>query len=129
MVAVNGELNRIEKKKKTFLESKGRCILEIAEAATASAEMKIQAELEAEAAEIKAEGDMMLMIDEAGCIKADARTESLGHTLLTKRRKHDLDLREKQILGDLAEKGTFNLIGTSGDKMVAAMLKGQFDKT
>jgi len=129
MVAVNGELNRIEKKKKVFLQSKGHCILEIAEAATASAEMKIQAELEAEAAEIKADGEMQEMINEAGCIKADAKTESLAHTLLTKRRKHDLDLREKQILAELAEKGTFNLIGTSGDKMVNAILKGQFDKT
>jgi len=127
-VAAKGELSRIAKKKDIFVATKGHCILEIAQAAMDAEEVKISSEQQAENEEIIATGRMHEMINEAGTIKAEAKTEGLAHSLLAKKRKHDLDLREKQILADLAENGTFNLIGTPGDKMVEAMMRGEFDK-
>jgi hypothetical protein len=47
---------------------------------------------------------------------------------LAAKREHDLLMREKSILCQLADKGNFNLIGTSGDKLVNAMLQGTFDE-
>jgi len=129
LVTVNAELKRIEYKKEKFIDSKGHCILEIAEAATAAAEVRIQADMEEEQAVIQAIAAEDGMKQEAVIIKTEAKIEGQAYTLLAKRRKHDLDLREKAILQDLATKGNFNLIGTSGDKMIEAMMKGQFDKS
>lgn len=120
MVEVNGQLKRTKMQLETFR------LVELNKAQTAATEVKIEADLEEEQAIIEGKYMEEEMVCEAGTTKSEAETEKRAHTLLAKKRKHDLDLREKQILSELAATGTFNLIGSSGDKVVSAMMTGSF---
>merc|ERR1712136_616532 len=56
---------------------------------------------------------------------ADAEREASRH--LTHKRKHEIEMREKEILTKLAQKANYNMIGESGDKIVGAMLTGHLN--
>lgn len=117
-----GELDR----KKTTLETFR--IEELSKATAAASELKIDSNLEEEQAVIEAEAEAERMVMDAQIIKAEAASEKIASKCLAAKRKHDMDLREKSILGRLAERGRFNLIGAPGDRMINAMMTGKFEK-
>jgi len=117
-----GELDR----KKTTLETFR--IEELSKAQANQQEVKIKADLVQEQAVIEAEAEAERMEKDAGIIKAESGAEKTATRCLVAKRKHEADLREKSILGTLAEKGRFNLIGAPGDRMIKAMMTGKFDK-
>jgi len=85
------------------------------------------ADLDAEVREIAANWQEQKMICEAEATKHEAAAEKEASRGLVQKRKHELDLREKEILGTLAETGNFNLVGNSGDKLVGAMMTGKLN--
>jgi len=99
---------------------------ELAEAGARSRTKKIEADQLEEQQIVEAESFQEEMIYDAGVLKAEASTERQAAKLLQHKRKHDYELTEKKILGMLAQDGSFNLIGPSGDKIVSAMLDGSF---
>lgn len=90
-----------------------------------SCKTRSQAELDAEVRLIAAAWQEEKMICEAQATKHQASAEKEASKGLVEKRKHDLDLREKDILAHLGESGNFNLVGTSGDRLVSAMLTGK----
>jgi len=118
MVETDGQLKRTKTQLETFR------VTEVSKARLSSATMRIAADQEQECAEIAAACQEQEMIYEAGCLKHEAETERRAHLLLVKKRKHMLDLREKEILADMAENGNFKLVGTAGDKLISSMMSG-----
>jgi len=88
-----------------------------------------EAELNGEVREITASMNEKTMICEAEATKYEAAAEKEASKGLIHARKHELDLREKEILASLAGTGNFNLVGTSGDRLVAAMMTGKLTHT
>jgi len=95
--------------------------------AEAEAEAKrVQADIAFENTTLNAEAEKNKLVNDAEAIKLDAGAEKEASKHLIEKRKFELDLREKEILNKLAAKGNFNLIGEPGDKMVQAMMTGEF---
>jgi len=91
---------------------------------------RVQADLDCEKEIIRATWREEEMIAAATITKCEAGVEADAIASLAAKREHDLLLREKTILEKLATKGSFNLIGSSGDHLISAMLKGSLsDKT
>jgi len=103
-------------------------VTEVAKANVSANASKIQADLGEEQAVITAAWQEQKMLHDAEVTKAEAGMELEAIKHLAAKREHDLLMREKGILGQLASKGSFNLIGTPGDKLVSAMLKGTFSE-
>jgi regulator of protease activity HflC (stomatin/prohibitin superfamily) len=76
-----------------------------------------------------AEAEQLRLLKEAEAIRLDAKAEQETSRLLEQKRSHDLTIREREILNQLATKGNFNLIGEPGDKMVDSMITGSFGET
>lgn len=85
------------------------------------------AELDSEVRELGSLWKEHRMRSEAYATKHDSTAEKEASKGLIAARKHELDLREKEILAKLAETGNFNLVGTSGDRLVAAMMTGKLE--
>lgn len=97
--------------------------------AEAEAEAKrVQADVDFERATLNAEAEMKKLMNDGMAIKLDADAEREASKHLVQKRKFDLEIREKDILNKLASKGNFNLIGAPGDKMVDAMMTGNFSR-
>jgi regulator of protease activity HflC (stomatin/prohibitin superfamily) len=95
--------------------------------AEAEAEAKrVQADIDYEKTALNAEAEMKKLQNDAQAVKLDADAERQTCEHLKTKRKFDLDIREKDILNKLASKGNFNLIGRPGDKMVSAVMTGNF---
>jgi len=101
-------------------------VTELAKAEAEANKVRVQAELAEEQAIIQANWQEEKMLCEAQATKYESAAEAEASRCLAAKRRHQLDLREKAILTKLAEQGNFNLVGSSGDKMVAAMMKGSF---
>jgi regulator of protease activity HflC (stomatin/prohibitin superfamily) len=114
------QLNRTNKELETWR------VTELARANAEDNKVRVQAELEEEKAIIEASWQEEKMVCEAQATKYDAAAEAEASRCMAAKRRHELDLREKVILTKLAEQGNFNLVGSSGDKMVAAMMTGSF---
>lgn len=103
-------------------------ITEIAKAESNSNSARIKADLMEEQAIIEASWKEEKMLNDAEVIKCEAAMEKEAIRNMAAKREHDLLIREKGILGQFATKGSFNLIGTPGDKLISAMLKGTFSQ-
>lgn len=88
--------------------------------------IKLTGELKAEQEKIDAGCKEQEMLHEAASIRFNAETEKAATKSLIAKRKHDLAIREKSILGNIAANGKFNLIGTPGDNIVSALVSGSF---
>jgi len=88
--------------------------------------IRVQADIAYENSTLNAEAEKQKWIGEAKAIKMDAAAEAAASVHLVQKRKFDLDIREKEILNVLAEKGNFNLIGEPGDKMLDSLMTGNF---
>lgn len=97
--------------------------------AEAEAEAKrVAADIHYENTTLNAEAEKTKFLGDAKAINMDAEAEKATSQQLRKKRLFELDLREKEILNKLAEKGNFNLIGEPGDKMVDAVMTGRFSQ-
>merc|ERR1719478_769705 len=130
MILANGKVEKDQFTAKTDLDrSKMRLetyrVRQLADAETKANSSKIKADLEAEHAIIQASWQEEKMVMDAEVIKCEAGMEAEAIKTLAAKREHDLLLREKEILKQLSSNGSFNLIGTNGDRIVGAMLKGK----
>jgi len=87
--------------------------------------IRYQAELDEEVRTIQAGWNEEKMLCEAAALTYEAGAEKDAARCLAKKRVHELNLREKTILGGLAGNGNFNLVGTSGDRLVNAVMTGR----
>jgi len=104
-------------------------VTELSKAEADGNKVRVQAELAEEQAIIQANWQEEKMLCEAQATKYEAAAEAEASKCLAAKRKHELDLREKAILTKLGEQGCFNLVGSSGDKMVTAMMTGSFNQS
>lgn len=88
---------------------------------------KVQADIGYETTLLHAEAERQRLSGEAKAIKMDADAEREASRHLTHKRKHEIEMREKEILTKLAQKANYNMIGESGDKIVGAMLTGHLN--
>merc|ERR1712032_76041 len=100
--------------------------MEMANAEAESNAFRTGAELEKWEAVIEADWKEAEMKSDAQAIKNDASAQQAAGSLLSAKRQHELHLKEKRILTDLAGQGKFNLYGTWGDRVIWAMLTGSF---
>jgi len=91
--------------------------------------LRVQAEIDYENITLNAEAEKQKYEGDAKAIRMDADAEIQTSKFLVEKRKFELDIREKNILNVLAQKGNFNLIGEPGDKMINSLLDGQFTDT
>jgi len=103
-------------------------VRELAKAEANAQEIKIRADLMEESSTIEAQALEKEMLSNAEVIKLEAMAEKEATRNMAAKRKHELDLHEKRILLGLSEKGNFNLVGTSGDRLVNAMMTGSLMK-
>jgi len=78
-------------------------------------------------AQTEADGKRESLFGEARTIATDAEAEAKASQHLTHKRKHELDMREKEVILKLTEKAKFNLIGSSADVLVGSLMSGKID--
>jgi regulator of protease activity HflC (stomatin/prohibitin superfamily) len=78
-------------------------------------------------AQAESDGKRDQLIGEARTIGTDAEAEAKASQHLTHKRKHELDMREKEVILKLTEKAKFNLIGKSADSLVGSLMSGSLD--
>jgi len=101
--------------------------VEVISKAEAEAEAtRVQADIGYENSTLNAEAEKKKLENDALAIKLDANAEREASQHLVRKRLFEVDIREKEILNKLASKGNFNLIGAPGDRMVDAVMNGQF---
>lgn len=88
--------------------------------------VKMKADLAEEEASIAASWQQEQMICDAKATTFEAAAEEEASECLKEKRRHELEIREKAILTKLAEQGNFNLVGSTGDKLIEAMMTGSF---
>jgi hypothetical protein len=118
---VNTDLARTKMQMETWR------VKEMAEAESRACTKKIEADLDEEKAILEAgwQEEKMLMDAEVTKCEADMEAEAIKN--LAAKREFDMLMREKGILKQLATKGSFNLVGTSGDRLVNAVLTGTLE--
>jgi len=116
------QLNRTKKQLETWR------IAELSRANANATKVKVGAERESEEALIEGSWQEEQMICEAEATKHEAAAEADASSCLIEKRKHELDMREKDILMRLSAAGNFNLIGTTGDSLVNALMTGSFSQ-
>jgi len=103
-------------------------ISEMAKAESQARTTRLKAELQAEEAIIEGGWQEEKMVCEAAATKHEASAEAEASECLAAKRQHELDFFEKSILMKLAEHGDFNLVGSSGDRLISAMMSGSLSK-
>jgi len=101
-------------------------VTEVASASAKANEVRLKAEETAEIETIKATWQEEKMRSDAEVTKSSAEMEEAAIKGLAAQRQHQLEMKEKGILSSFAQAGKFNLIGSFGDQMVGALLKGSF---
>jgi len=97
---------------------------QIAQAEAQSNSTRVKADLSSEGTLIRAGWEEEEMVCDAQATKHDASAEKEGSKSLQSKRKHALEMREKEILMKLAATGNFNLVGANGDKLLQSMMSG-----
>jgi len=98
----------------------------ISKAEAESEARRVQADIDFENTTLNAEAEKAKLEGEAKAISMDADAEAAASKHLVQKRKFELDIREKDILTKLAQRGNFNLIGAPGDKMIDSVMSGSF---
>jgi len=102
-------------------------IQKISEAEAEAERKRVAANIYYETETVNAEGDKQKMLGDAQAIAMDAGAEAEASKHLQHKRRHELEMREKDVLMKLALKGKFNLIGEPGDKIVNAVMTGNIE--
>lgn len=98
-----------------------------AEASAERTRVKAENEYFQNAAKADAEKDQLQ--GQAEAMRLDAQAEASASQHLQQKRKHELNMREKDVINELAQKCQFNLIGNHGDSLVDAVMSGQLQGT
>lgn len=85
---------------------------------------RVQADIGFEKAQMYAEAEKQRLIGQAAALKVDAEAEEKASTHLLHKRRHELEMLEKDVIMKLAQKSNYNLVGDSGDKLVDAVMTG-----
>uniref|UniRef100_A0A7S1SFK6 Band 7 domain-containing protein n=1 Tax=Alexandrium catenella TaxID=2925 RepID=A0A7S1SFK6_ALECA len=102
--------------------------LETISRAEADAEARrVQADIDYEKALMTATAEKERLVGEAEAIRLDAQAEAESSQHLIHKRRHELTMREKDVLMQLASKTDYNLIGNPGDRLVDAMMSGHLE--
>jgi len=102
-----------------------RSRVEIISKAEADAEARrVKADIAFEKALLNAEAEKARYEGEGEAIRLDADAEAEASQHLTHKRIHELQMREKDVIMQLAKSCDYNILGDSGDKLVEAMLTG-----
>lgn len=102
---------------------------EMSKAEAEAQAQRVQADVFYQSTVTQAEAEMQNLQAQAKSILLDAEAEKSASTNLAQKRKFELEIREKEILTKLAEKGNFNLIGEYGDKVIEGLVAGQVQGT
>jgi len=85
---------------------------------------RVQADIEFERSQMNAEAERRRLIGDAEALRLDAEAEAAATQHLTHKRRHELNLQEKEVLSKLAEALTYNLLGDNGDRLVSSVITG-----
>lgn len=85
---------------------------------------RVQADIKFQQVKMESEAEKQQYFGQAAATKLDAEAEAKATLHLTHKRKHELEMREKEVLQKLAQKANYNLYGDAGDKLVEAMMSG-----
>jgi len=111
---------------RTQIETEKYRVEMISKAEAEAEARRVQADVDFEHTTLNADAERQKLEGEAKAITMDADAEAAASKHLVQKRKFELDLREKDILSKLAQKGNFNLIGAPGDKMIDSVMSGSF---
>jgi len=102
-----------------------RSRVEIISRAEADAEARrVKADIAFEKSQLNAEAEKARYEGEGETIRLDAEAEAEASQHLTHKRTHELQMREKDVIMQLAKLCDYNILGDSGDKLVEAMMTG-----
>jgi len=90
---------------------------------------RVQADIKYKTVQMTSEAEKRKYEAEAAATRLDAEAEAKAATNLVHKRRHELEIREKEVLRKLAQKANYNLIGEQGDKLVNAMMTGHVEGT
>lgn len=85
---------------------------------------RVQADIAYDKQLMNAAAEKDRLLGDGESIKLDAAAEAKASQHLHHKRKHELEMREKDVLMKLAQKCNFNLVGDNGDRLVDALMSG-----
>merc|ERR1719433_2514675 len=115
------------KLERTKVDMERKRVETISKAEAEAEARRVKADINFENAQMNAEAEKQRMIGEAAAIKVDAEAEEKASKHLTYKRKHEIDMLEKDVIMKLAQKANYNLVGESGDKLVDAVMTGHLN--
>mmetsp|Transcript_81492 Transcript_81492/g.143917 ORF Transcript_81492/g.143917 Transcript_81492/m.143917 type:complete len:420 (-) Transcript_81492:84-1343(-) len=86
---------------------------------------RVQADINFNNSKLAAEAEKQTKLGEAEGIKLDAQAEARASSLLSQKRRFELELEEKSVLRAIAEKAQYNLIGQPGDQLIQGVMEGK----
>merc|ERR1719331_20435 len=86
---------------------------------------KVTADLGFDMELVQAEADKIKYNSDAEALKLEGNAEAEAIRQLADKRKFELQIREREILGKMASAGNFNLIGESGDLIIGGIINGR----
>jgi len=112
------------KRERTKVEMERARVEQISKAEADAEARRVQADISYEKAQMTAEVEKQRFVGEAEAIKLDSQAEAKASQYLTHKRKHELEMREKDVIMKLAQKANYNLVGQPGDRLVDGMMQG-----
>jgi hypothetical protein len=112
------------KRERTKVEMERTRVEQISKAEADAEARRVQADIQYEKAQMTAEVEKQRFVGEAEAIKLDSQAEAKASQYLTHKRKHELEMREKDVIMKLAQKANYNLVGQPGDRLVDGMMQG-----
>jgi regulator of protease activity HflC (stomatin/prohibitin superfamily) len=86
---------------------------------------KVTADLGYDMELVQAEADKFKFVSDAEALKLEGNAEAEALRQLADKRKFELQIKEREILGKMATAGNFNLIGESGDLIIGGIINGR----
>jgi len=90
-----------------------------------SAQRRREIDLWAETELMKMEAELQKALNEAKIMKIEADAEASAVTDMRSLREHELAMHSYKALGDIAEKNTIVITGSTGEKLVSSVVKGK----
>jgi len=109
---------------RTKVEMQRARVEQISRAEADAEARRVQADIGYEKAQMTAEVEKQRFVGEAAAIRLDSQAEAKASQHLTHKRRHELEMREKEVIMRLAQKANYNLVGAPGDRLVDGMMQG-----
>jgi len=123
----NAQVQKLEmeaKLERTKVEMERERVARISKAEADAEARRTQADIAYEKAQMNAEVEKQRYIGEAEEIKLHSQAEAKASQHLIHKRKHELEMREKDVIMKLAQKADYNLVGDPGDRLVNGLMNG-----